>query len=307
MARARNIKPGFFSNDDLAENNCPLGRILFIGLWCLADYKGDVEWRANRIKVQILPYDDCDIKQLAINLDLSGFVTFYSDGKKVYLRINNFDKHQNPHPNEKKKGSDIPEYSKDLRQLVDLKGLTINHDLSRQVSDDSITNRAESLIPHPDSLILNPEESAAKASPPAVIDPPKKSKRGTRLPDNWKLTEEYTRAAAELRPDLLPVLETVAGSFADHWHSKSGQGATKVEWLATWRNWLRNERNRGGNSNATSNRFNQPRENELRRIERESREVFAQCEAEEARERAMGSNEPAVWQQMGQSGGANTY
>lgn len=250
MARARNIKPGFFSNDDLAENNCPLGRILFIGLWCLADYKGDVEWRANRIKVQILPYDDCDIKQLAINLDLSGFVTFYSDGEKVYLRINNFDKHQNPHPNEKKKGSDIPAFTEEMRQLVDLKGLAINRDKSRQVTDRSITDRADSLIPHPDSLILNPEESAAKASPPALANSSKKNKRGTRLPDDWELTEEYLGAAHELRPDLIPLIETVAGSFADYWHAKTGQGATKIDWLATWRNWLRNEKTKPGGPHA---------------------------------------------------------
>ena len=29
---ARNIKPAFFDNDELAEND-PLGRLLFIGLW----------------------------------------------------------------------------------------------------------------------------------------------------------------------------------------------------------------------------------------------------------------------------------
>ena len=38
MARARNIKPAFFDNDELAENE-PLGRLLFIGLWTLADYQ----------------------------------------------------------------------------------------------------------------------------------------------------------------------------------------------------------------------------------------------------------------------------
>lgn len=159
MARARNIKPSFFTNDELAEQNCPLGRLFFAGLWCQADYKGDLEWRPSRLKVQLLPYDDCDIKKIAINLDKSGFVTFYSDGEKIYLRINNFEKHQNPHPNERKKGSEIPEYTEKLRQLVDLQTLTINHDKSRQVSDDSISDHADSPILIPDPLIpdsLNP-------------------------------------------------------------------------------------------------------------------------------------------------------
>lgn len=163
MARARNIKPSFFTNDELAENNCPLGRLLFAGLWCQADYKGDVEWRPSRLKVLILPYDECDIKRLAINLDKSRFISFYSDGDKIYLHIDNFEKHQNPHPNEKKKGSGIPAFSEKMRQLVDVSGLTINHDKSRQVSDESESDRADSLIPHPDSLLPNGRDARAQS------------------------------------------------------------------------------------------------------------------------------------------------
>lgn len=298
MARARNIKPGLFTNDELAEHNCPLGRLLFIGLWCLADHKGDLEWKAKRIKIQLLPYDDCNVEQLAINLDKSRFVTFYSDGKKTYLRINNFEKHQNPHPNEKKKGSDVPAYTEDMRQLVDLEGLTINRDLSRSESEYSISDPADSLIPHPDSLIPQ-RDSAANASPP---DQPKKSKRGTRLPDDWDLTPEYVQAARELRPDLLPYLDNVAGKFADHWHSKSGQDATKLNWLATWRNWLRNEKP-GGNHATAQQHSGQPKENALRRIERQARQVFADAEAEEAGLCDVGADGPVVWPQVVEPGG----
>lgn len=157
MARARNIKPAFFDNDELADND-PLGRLLFIGLWTLCDFNGNLEWRDKRIKKQLLAYDDCDIKKLAINLDKSGFVRFYSDGDKMYLNILNFAKHQNPHKNEKAKGSEIPEYEESMRQVVDLKELTINHDKSRLKPEGSTSNPADSLILNPDSLILNPED-----------------------------------------------------------------------------------------------------------------------------------------------------
>ena len=30
-----------------------------------------------------------------------------------------------------------------------------------------------------------------------------------------------------------------AATFKDYWCSKSGQGATKVDWAGTWRNWVR--------------------------------------------------------------------
>ena len=152
MARARNIKPSFFNNDELAEND-PLGRLLFIGLWTIADFKGDIIWREKRIKAQILPYDNCDLKKLAINLDKSGFIRFYSDQDNIYINIVNFGKHQNPHKNEKLGGSLIPPYSESMRQAVDLKGLTIYPDKNGTNPDNDGTNRADSLIPIADSLL----------------------------------------------------------------------------------------------------------------------------------------------------------
>ncbi len=156
MARSRNIKPAFFDNDALAEIE-PLGRLLFIGLWTIADYKGDMEWREKRIKAQILPYDNCDIKNIMINLDKSGFVRFYSDGEQIYLNIVNFSKHQNPHKNERVKGSEIPKMTNDMRQAVDLIDITINRDLSGLRLNNSHSNRADSLLMIPDSLNLIPE------------------------------------------------------------------------------------------------------------------------------------------------------
>jgi len=156
MARARNIKPSFFTNEQVSDN-CPLGRLLFIGLWTMADYKGDLEWKEKTLKIQILPWDDCSVKELAINLDKSGLVRFYSDGNKIYLNIPNFEKHQNPHKNERDKGSDIPHYTEEMRQAIDLQGLTINRDLSRLKPESSHSDRADSPILNPDSLLLNPE------------------------------------------------------------------------------------------------------------------------------------------------------
>lgn len=170
MARARNIKPALFDNDELAEND-PLGRLLFIGMWTIADFKGDFVWREKRIKAKLLPYDNCDIKKLAINLDQSGFIRFYSDGDEIYCNVTTFTDHQNPHKNERVKGSDIPSFTEDMRQAVDLKRLTINRDKSGLEPECSHSDRADSLILIPDSLILNPNTltpkspSAQSASP----------------------------------------------------------------------------------------------------------------------------------------------
>lgn len=155
MARSRNIKPSFFKNDELAELN-PLARLLFIGMWSIADFKGDFVWREKRVKVEILPYDNCDVKELAINLDKSGFIRFYSDEELIYCNVVNFAAHQNPHKNERAKGSEIPEFTESMRQAIDLKGLTINRDKNGTSPDNDGTNRADSCSLIPDSFNLKP-------------------------------------------------------------------------------------------------------------------------------------------------------
>jgi len=96
MARSRNIKPGFFLNDELAECD-PLARLLFAGLWCIADREGRLEDRPKRIKAEVLPYDDCDIDQLLNQLAEHGFIIRYEIAGSQYIQIVNFLKHQNPH------------------------------------------------------------------------------------------------------------------------------------------------------------------------------------------------------------------
>jgi uncharacterized protein YdaU (DUF1376 family) len=68
-------------------------------------------------------------------------------------------------------------------------------------------------------------------------------KKGTRLPDDWFLPvswgewgigEGWTHEALRVEAD----------TFKDYWHSVSGAKGVKLDWLATWRNWLRNSKNK---------------------------------------------------------------
>lgn len=135
MARARNIKPGFFTNDVLAQ--CEYGaRLVFVGLWCIADREGRLEDRPLRIKAQIMPFDNCDIDSLLSQLATNGFITRYEVANRKYIQVNNFRKHQNPHV--KEGASTIP--APDLHH----------------------TSPADSLLLIPDSLISDPLCSARK-------------------------------------------------------------------------------------------------------------------------------------------------
>jgi Transcription initiation factor TFIID, subunit TAF6 (also component of histone acetyltransferase SAGA) len=184
MARARNIKPSFFQNDALGELPA-LARLLFIGMWTIADYRGCLEYRPKRIKAQILPYDDdANIEALVMNLEESGFVTIYSNAGATYLKIKNFEKHQNPHKNERDAGSDIPDVDDNGSEIIRLSKIEINR-------EQNGTARADSPFPLPDSPFPLPDSGSpsgcAGAAPPTpdqgeLVPADPKPKPATRRP-----------------------------------------------------------------------------------------------------------------------------
>ena len=106
MARARNIKPGLFTNEVLVDLPA-FDRLLFIGLWCLADREGRLEDRVKRIKMELFPCDNYDIESGLNNLVRAGFITRYTSEGCTVIEVSNFTKHQNPHGSEK--DSDLPD------------------------------------------------------------------------------------------------------------------------------------------------------------------------------------------------------
>jgi uncharacterized protein YdaU (DUF1376 family) len=69
---------------------------------------------------------------------------------------------------------------------------------------------------------------------------PQQRARATRLPADWSPSQELADWARAERPDLDP--RKTLERFRDFWTAKSGQGATKLDWGATFRNWVRSER-----------------------------------------------------------------
>ena len=99
MARIRSIKIGFFQNEILSELTSD-HRLLFIGLWLLADREGRLEDRPKRIKAELFPYQGVDVARLCHDLFTAGFVLKYKSNGRNYLQVVNFTKHQKPHPRE---------------------------------------------------------------------------------------------------------------------------------------------------------------------------------------------------------------
>lgn len=70
--------------------------------------------------------------------------------------------------------------------------------------------------------------------------PSAKSPRGCALREDWTLPDDWKAWAQAERPDV--DVQTVAESFRDYWIAKPGKDGRKADWLATWRNWVRNQR-----------------------------------------------------------------
>lgn len=152
--RARGIKPGFFTNDRLVGLD-PLIRLLFIGAWQAADRRGLLEDRPMKLKIQILPADDCDVDDGLYQLQEAGFVLRYHDRKapeKRYIKIISFPKHQNPHKDEKA-NEDIPEYDP-KKHVISTRPAQSQHGANTvSATDQHQSKPADSWNLTPDSLL----------------------------------------------------------------------------------------------------------------------------------------------------------
>lgn len=163
MARSRNIKPKFFTNEELAECS-PLARLLFAGLWTVADREGRLEDRPKRIKAELLPYDQCDVDQLLTELAAGGFIARYLAESSRCIQVLNFSRHQHPHVKEPQ--SQIPPWNGVAESLVQVPGKTGSFP-------------ALTLNPHTDSLVADslkgaavpPTDEPSPAEKPAKVKP----------------------------------------------------------------------------------------------------------------------------------------
>ncbi len=117
MSRIRTIKPDFFLDDGLAELP-PLTRLLFIGLWTLADCKGRLEDRPKKIRAQLHPYDDGDTDAMLQALHDTRFIQRYEVDGKRYLAIRTFEKHQRLTGKEAEAESNIPAPATENQQVI---------------------------------------------------------------------------------------------------------------------------------------------------------------------------------------------
>jgi len=209
MARSRNIKPGFFTNDQLAELPA-LTRLLFIGLWTLVDRDGRIEDRPKKIRAECMPYDDMDAESALQALCNSGFILRYESGGTKCIQVQNWGKHQNPHVKEQPSSLPAPD----------------KHGASTGQAPDKPDECTEVAGLIPDSLLLIPDSLQNQCT-------------HTPLARDWKLPKAWGDEAMAENPHWTPdAVRSIAAQFADHWRASGG---TSADWSASWRKWCRDE------------------------------------------------------------------
>lgn len=209
MARIRTVKPELFRHELLFEaerkTRLPL-RIAFVGLLTVADREGRFRWQPRVLKLDVLPFDDLDFGKVLDALCEYGFIVKYQVGSEQYAHIPSWRKHQQINSRESESAIPAPD---------EACASTCMH------------------MPEPVQVEGEGEGKGREGKRKGV------EARASRfaldsLPADW---EDFCR---QERQDLDPF--GVFDRFRDYWRSVPGAKGRKLDWLATWRNWVRNER-----------------------------------------------------------------
>jgi hypothetical protein len=238
MSRIRSVHPGFFRDDRLVPCSA-FARLLFIGLGVEADDKGIFEWKPVTIKMSVFPGDSVDVVSLLAELEEADAIRQFDIGGRKFGAIRNFRKYQKP-----KSPNDVHPMPGDIAEYVALpqSGET-NSD-----KDGTFPQKGENQFQmeegggsRREEMPSSPEDKTDSPSGPRSAAPSREpQRRGTRLPANWTLPQPWGEWARAEFPSLpADKIRREADAFRDYWVAKPGSAGVKLDWEATWRNWIR--------------------------------------------------------------------
>lgn len=147
MARIRSVKPEYWADQDLAEQVSRDARLLYVGLWNLADEHSRLRGDPRYIKGQLFPYDDDlgseEIAALLDALALAGKVVQYRTGSGTFMFLPTLASHQRLEP--EKVPSKLPGPDDPGSVLLTPKAATVS---------DSSESRADEFAPRADESSL---------------------------------------------------------------------------------------------------------------------------------------------------------
>lgn len=251
--RIRTIKPSFWRSDDITALPMDM-RVLFIGLWSYVDDNGVGLDDYRQIAADLFALEEDQnairvyVREGLATLSRGLLVVRYKIDDKSYLFIPTWDLHQKIDRPGKPR---YPRPPQDIDPLASTNGQSV--DQVAQVSRES----RESLAPVVGEVEEEGRRGEGGTSSPAQADDQRSAQargdtapagaapprtRGTRIPDDFTVTPAMVAWAREHTPHVDGRLETE--KFIDYWQAKAGRDATKIDWVKTWRNWMRNAEER---------------------------------------------------------------
>lgn len=216
MGRIRTIKPEFFRSRSLAR--CPVAaRLTFAGLWTEADDHGRGVADPRIIKGALWALED-DVTHQHVSAHLrvlaeTGHIRLYEVAGETYYEVANWDRHQAAAYRRGEPKHPAPDGYLD--------------DVSHDDVQESAAGTQES---------AGREQGREGKGEDDATSSRTRSDRATRLPDGWK-PEPEPELIRDLGGDVAARRELE--KFRDYWAGVSGAKGRKVDWQATWRNWLR--------------------------------------------------------------------
>jgi len=106
-------------------------------------------------------------------------------------------------------------------------------DLTIQLSKSDTTIKEVESTERAEELLF-PASQGGKTSP----------SKGTRIPETFQVTTEHKKWAMS---ESFPSPDRYIDEFKDYWKARPGAGGVKLDWDATFRNWIRKAVERNGN------------------------------------------------------------
>ncbi len=224
----RYLKPGICDSE--AVDRCsPLAECLFYRLLVNVDDFGRIDARPAVIRSKCFPLKDTicnkDVEKLLLELQTNSLVLLYQSNGCAFLQMNKWDNV----PRSKESKCPAPP------------------DICIQVHTDvnkPHTNLPVTVTGTGTETVNNKPETETGTETKDLSPPSASTKKGTALPADWKLPKAWGEWALSEKPELkVDDIRRMADTFKDHWLANANRATgKKADWLATWRNWVRNSK-----------------------------------------------------------------
>ena len=190
-----------------------------------------VVWGAANEHTKDGVFRDADLSDIDDMVGIPGFGDameavgwLHYDDENCVVTLPNFDEYNTTGQQRSGSAKTAAERQKEYRDRKKAQSSDVTPVTTSDVTSDVTSNRREE----------KRREEKSKPKSKAVG-----SATASRLPPDWIPSDVDQHFCATERPDL--DCKAVADRFRDHWISKPGADGRKIDWSATWRNWVRRE------------------------------------------------------------------